>query len=41
MDEIMIVIIRRAGLLATIFGLLSLQFALVSSVTAAAAPTVD
>ena len=40
--ELMIVIIiRRAGLLATVFALLSLQFALVSHVTPAEAPTVD
>jgi len=39
--EIMIVKIRRVGLLATIFGLLGLQFALVSSVTASEVPTVD
>ena len=37
----MIIIISRAGSLATIFGLLSLQFALVSHVTAAEAPAVD
>jgi len=36
-----VIIIRRAGSLATIFGLLSLQLAPVSHVTAAEAPTVD
>ena len=37
----MIVIIRRAGSLATIFGLLSLQFAPVPQVPMAETPTVD